>query len=147
VTRGFGLIGVNGVDLIVQRSRPTPIEVNPRFTAAMELVERRDGMSVFAAHVAGCLGRLQDVPTPTARPGAAGKAIIFARRPVTVGDTHEWRRDSDIRDIPPPGTYIGRGSPICSVFAHGDTTAACYAGLTEKAADIYAALDKGPGPL
>jgi uncharacterized protein len=144
VTRGFGLVGVNGADLIVRRNRPTPIEVNPRFTAAMELVERRDGMSVFAAHVAGCLGQLNDVstPQPPPRAGSAGKAIVFARQPVTARDTHEWRRDPDIRDIPPPDTHIGRGSPICSVFARGGTTAECYDRLTKKAKDIYATLDR-----
>jgi uncharacterized protein len=141
ITREFGLVGVNGVDLIVRRGRPIPIEVNPRFTAAMELVERRDGLSVFGAHVAGCLGRLVDVSLPAPRPGGIGKAIVFARRPVTVGDTHAWRRDSDIRDIPPPGTHIGAGSPVCSVFAVGETTSACYTRLEERVAGIYAALD------
>ena len=78
-TRAFGLSGVNGIDFIVRRGHPVPIEINPRFTAAMELAERRDGISIFAAHVAACTGRLSRYRPLRARArgtGAAGKAIV-----------------------------------------------------------------------
>ncbi len=140
-TRAFGLVGVNGVDFIAQHGVPVPIEVNPRFTAAMELAERRDGLSVFAAHVAGCTDRLTELSIPGARGEAFGKALVFARRPVTVGDTRQWLDDPDIRDVPNPGSYIGQGSPICTVFASGRTTAECYARLTQRADDIYASIE------
>jgi predicted ATP-grasp superfamily ATP-dependent carboligase len=140
-TRAFGLVGVNGVDLIVRRGRPVPIEVNPRYTAAMELAERRDGMSVFSAHVAGCTDHLSDVAVPATLPGASGKALVFARRPITVGDTRRWVDDPDIRDVPSPGSHIGLGSPICTVFAAAPTSAECYARLTQRADAIYATVE------
>ena len=51
VTRAFGLVGVNGVDFVARRGLPWAIEVNPRYTAAMELVERAYGISMFDVHV------------------------------------------------------------------------------------------------
>ena len=52
------LAGLVGVDFIVPRGRqgqplqPTLIEINPRPTATMELIERRAGTSLAAAHLA-----------------------------------------------------------------------------------------------
>src|SRR5256885_1802707 len=50
ITRAFGLVGVNGADFIARGGVPYAIEVNPRFTAAMELVERAYGISLFEVH-------------------------------------------------------------------------------------------------
>ena len=40
VTEEFGLVGLNGLDFIAHDGIPYPIEVNPRYSASMELVER-----------------------------------------------------------------------------------------------------------
>ena len=58
VTEAFGLVGVNGIDFIARDGVPWPIEVNPRYTASMELVERAHGVSVFALHARACAGEL-----------------------------------------------------------------------------------------
>jgi len=142
-TRAFGLVGANGVDVIARRrgARPVPIEVNPRFTAAMELVERQAGVSMFAAHAAACTGRLDALHRVAPAEAAVGKAIVFARRAVLVGDTDQWLADPDVRDIPAPGTTIPRGAPICTVFAEEATMAACYDALFARAGRIYAELE------
>ena len=54
VTASFGLVGVNGVDFIAAAGEAYPIEVNPRWSGSMELVERAYGLSVFGAHAAAC---------------------------------------------------------------------------------------------
>ena len=36
----FHLVGVNGIDFIERSGVPYPIEINPRWSASMELVER-----------------------------------------------------------------------------------------------------------
>jgi len=144
-TRAFGLEGVNGIDFIVHRGHPVPIEINPRFTAAMELAERRDGISIFGAHVAGCTKVLSSYsPLPAqlrARAhgtGAAGKAIVFSRHALTVGTAaSRWADAEDVRDIPRPGSPIPSGAPICSVFAEAPTTATCRARLNHAARRIY----------
>ena len=115
-----------------------PIEINPRYTAAMELVERRDGLSVFGAHVTGCTRGIDSLPRLTVCSGAIGKAVVFARRAlVTTAATQRWLDDPHTRDVPSPGTRIAAGSPICTVLAAAPTTAECYAGLVERANRVY----------
>jgi predicted ATP-grasp superfamily ATP-dependent carboligase len=135
-TAEFGLVGVNGIDCVGL----VPVEINPRYTAAMELVERRDGLSIAATHVGACGGQLPSVRSVRARM-TYGKAIVYARRAVTVGDTRDWLADPSVRDIPHPGQRLSRGSPICSVFAVGRTVAECYRHLTRRAERIYHAVD------
>jgi predicted ATP-grasp superfamily ATP-dependent carboligase len=140
-SRAFGLAGVNGIDFIVRRGHPVPIEINPRFTAAMELAERRDGISIFGAHVAGCTGTLR-TGSPLRQPargvGASGKAIVFARYALTVGTAaHTWVSSRDVRDIPRPGSQIPAGAPICSIFAEAGTATACRTELIRAARRIY----------
>jgi uncharacterized protein len=137
LTRACGLVGVNGVDAIVSRDRVVAIEVNPRYTAAMELLERRDGLSIFRAHVAGCRRCLDELTVPPASAAVAGKAIVFARRPARIRASELWLSDPDIRDVPAPDSTIPAGLPICTVFATGSTMDACYAGLVERAERIY----------
>ena len=45
LTRAFGLRGINGIDFIARNGEAVVIEVNPRWTAAVELVERSLGIS------------------------------------------------------------------------------------------------------
>ena len=139
-TRTFGLVGVNGLDFVVRRGQPLPIEVNPRFTAAMELVERRDRFSIFSAHVAGCTDRVSAIPTPPVGTVVAGKALVMSRRSFTAGDTRAWLADADRRDVPRPGAWITEGSPICTVFATGASTTECYEQLVCRAKEVYEAL-------
>jgi hypothetical protein len=41
--------------------------------------------------------------------GAVGKAVVFARRDVTIGDTERWLADATVRDVPHPGERIRAG--------------------------------------
>jgi uncharacterized protein len=135
-TAEFGLVGVNGIDCV----GPIPVEINPRYTAAMELVERRDGLSIAATHVRAFDGQLPSERSTRGRM-THGKAIVYARRAVTVGDTRGWLADPSVRDIPHPGQRVSRGTPICSVFAVGRTAAECYRHLVRRAERIYQAVD------
>ena len=54
VAKEFELVGVNGIDFIAADGVPYPIEVNPRWCASMELVERAYGVSMFGLHAAAC---------------------------------------------------------------------------------------------
>jgi predicted ATP-grasp superfamily ATP-dependent carboligase len=140
VTAIFGLTGVNGVDFIVRErdGAVVPIEINPRYTAAMELIERRDGISIAAAHAGRAIGS-RDSGLGTR--GTMGKAIVYARRAVTVGETRDWLGDDSVADIPMPGTRVPSGRPICTVFAAGADVDACYARLVERANRIYATVE------
>jgi len=141
----FGLVGVNGVDFIARGGVPYAIEVNPRWSASMELVERVYGLSVFGAHAAACAeGRLPAFDLRRARAGtcgAVGRAIVFARRDLRTGDTRAWLRDPDIRDVPSPGQRIAAGRPVCTVFAAGRDSTTCLAALAARAAGVYETLE------
>jgi predicted ATP-grasp superfamily ATP-dependent carboligase len=142
VTQTFGLVGVNGVDFIARAGRPYPVEVNPRYTASMELVERAYGLSVFDIHARACAGDLPAFELFRARADqeAVGKAVVYARRDTTMGDTRRWLEDDTVRDIPAPGEHILRGHPICTVFARARDGAACHRALVARAAAVYGAL-------
>lgn len=143
VTEAFGLVGVNGIDFIARRGVPYPVEVNPRYTASMELAERAYGLSIFDIHARACAGELPSFDLATARrgPGAIGKAIVHARRDLTVGDTRPWLEDESVRDVPRPGEHIARGRPVCTVFARGRDAAACHVALVERAEWVYRAIE------
>ncbi len=89
----FGLAGVNGIDFISRGGRAYAVEVNPRWSASMELVELAYGVSVFGAHAAACArGQLPDFDLRAAQRDAhvLGKAVVFARQDVVIGDTSKW---------------------------------------------------------
>ena len=142
----FGLVGINGIDFVAHGAVPYPVEVNPRWCASLELVERAYGFSAFAAHAEACTtGRLPDFDLLGARHerGAPGKAVVFATRDLTVGDTREWLEDGiepSIRDLPRPGERIPAGRPICTVFAVGHDLDSCRGALERRARRVYADL-------
>jgi predicted ATP-grasp superfamily ATP-dependent carboligase len=144
----FGLIGVNGVDLIVVDNIPYAIEVNPRWCASMELVERAYGLSVFGVHASACRdGVLPDFDLAKARGSsqAIGKAVVFARHDVTIRDTASWLAKGDahmleIRDVPRPGMHVRAGQPLCTVFATGRDSRACREELVSRAERVYGAV-------
>jgi predicted ATP-grasp superfamily ATP-dependent carboligase len=140
VAHRFGLVGLNGVDFIARSGIPWPIEVNPRFSASMELLERAADLSLFALHADACAGRLPGRATPRLS-RVYGKAIVFARRDVTPRATRRWLADPALADIPLPGKRIARGRPICTVFATGRDPESCTRALVAKAQWVYRALE------
>jgi predicted ATP-grasp superfamily ATP-dependent carboligase len=142
VTEEFGLVGLNGIDVIVRDRQPVALEVNPRWSASMELVERATGSVLFDLHASACADRR----LPQAAPGywrasaARGKAIVYARQAVKVGDTRSWLDDQTVRDVPRPGVSIGRGEPVCTVLGEGADANACVAALEARAARVYAEM-------
>lgn len=143
-TRELGLVGVNCIDFIAHGDTAMPIEINPRWSASMELVERAYGLSMFAAHAAACTASsLPSFDLARAHPTtpALGKAILFARHDVTCGDTRAWLADSTVRDVPHPGDHIPSGRPVCTVFASGHDEPSCHTALARRAAQIYDQLE------
>lgn len=134
LTDEFGLRGVNGFDFVLRDGRPVLLEVNPRYCASMELVERAAGVPVFGLHLAACGGEL---PTAgTAGGGFWGKAIVYARTTVSVGDSLAWI-ERGVRDVPHPGEVILNGHPICTLLAWGPTRRACRAALHAETDAIW----------
>lgn len=133
-TRAFGLDGVNGIDFVLSEGVPWPVEINPRWTASVELVEDAWGFPVFTAHHAACDAGV--LPEVSGFEGVRGKAIVFACQDLLVGDTENWH-GLGIRDIPRSGQRIARGRPICTVLAGGTDESSCRRALVRKAAEIH----------
>jgi len=145
VAESCGLKGVNGVDFIAQDGVPIAIEVNPRYSASLELVERAFGVSAFQLHVLGCRKKLPASLEIPRRFPATGKAIVYARRAVIAGETRRWLDDPSIADIPWPGERIQPGHPICTIFASARSAAECEIRLRARAERVYSELTIAKG--
>jgi hypothetical protein len=144
VTEEFGLVGVNVVDFVARDGVPYAVEVNPRWSGSMELVDAVVEEPLFALHARACL---TGEPPPwfltwrwSQRGPVIGKAIVFARRDVVIPSTDAWLGDPSIRDVPHEGERIAAGQPICTVLADGVDSSACYAALAHRAEDIYSEI-------
>jgi uncharacterized protein len=135
---GFGLRGVFGVDLVWDGARPWVVEVNPRPAASLETIDAVHGVRSFAAHLEGCAGRLPGAGSgrhPADRPGAAGKAVLFATEDLRVPDTSAWTARG-IRDVPHPGEPIASGRPICTLVSSAGSPDVVLADLEARAAAL-----------
>jgi predicted ATP-grasp superfamily ATP-dependent carboligase len=144
----FDLGGVNGIDFVASGEELFPIEMNPRWSSSMELVERLFGVSVFGAHAAAFVARTLprfDLVAALRQVNAVGKAIVFARGDLVLGDTRGWLGDSTVRDVPHPQERIGAGQPICTVFAAAHDGQGCYEALVTRAERLYADLARYSG--
>ena len=142
LTQHFGLRGVNGIDFIWREGRIWTLEVNPRPSASLELIDRAYDVRVFDMHVKACAGVLPTFSLADAQQhgattvAAMGKAIVFALdEDVMCGDTSGWFAH-DIRDVPHPNEHISRRHPICTVLAHGANADEVLDKLQARAADI-----------
>lgn len=150
----FGLAGLFGVDAIFEGSTIWPIEVNPRFPASVEVLERALEFSAVGLHVAACQqGQLPAAaPQPTER--WTGKAIVWARRKTIVSDRFcDWADAQNagqpwpaVADIPSAGAQISAGSPITTVLGAGETEEAVWGHLQQRAAEVYERCDAPAKP-
>lgn len=153
LTREFGLVGVNGFDFVLNEGRVIPVEVNPRYSASMELIEWAYGLSIFDLHVRAITqGELPEFNLATASlpsslgggvrgEGFYGKAIVYAEKEGRAPDTTGWL-ERGIRDVPFPGEGLRQGGPICTVLASAPTRDACFTSLVAQAkaliGEVYA---------
>ncbi|MGE3407234.1 MAG: ATP-grasp domain-containing protein [Pirellulales bacterium] len=124
----FKLVGLFGVDAVLHQDSVWPIEVNPRYTASLEVLERTLGLQTVALHVAACSqGILPAAIVPAGHGRYSGKAVVYAQVNGTVNEflakafaglkgAAAWPQ---LADIPRIGSGIVRGWPICTVLADG----------------------------
>ncbi len=140
IQMGFGLRGLFGVDYIVdQCGQPWPVELNPRYTASVEVLELATGRARLGQHLRTCGSGRADSPARPAsyasgcfRPRVVGKAIVYARchfvaPEIDMGCPPNGDRFAipAFADVPQPGTEIAAGEPILTVFAAGHDIEAC----------------------
>ncbi len=151
------VVGLVGVDLVVDpQGRPFVIEVNPRPTASMELIERATGLSLAEAHLAACGLGSASIAGGWWRQGTWAKAILFAPRAISfdeaalaaveaaAGPAHEgW---PSLADIPAPPQSIAAGHPICTLFARAAVPHEALARLRRRTARVGKAIARFAAP-
>src|SRR5262245_33529300 len=77
LTTAFALRGLFGVDFILRDDTPWPVEINPRYTASVEVLELATGQAFLALH-AQAFGEQVTVADRPPITGMLAKAIYFA---------------------------------------------------------------------
>ena len=130
------------MDAIRASNEITVLEINPRFTASMELFDS-DEFSVIENHIRGCLGEglLSDVDV-TAK-SFAGKCILYAKKQTKFpADISQLAvRDIRLADIPQP-QRIEQGYPILTLTGHASTRQGLLQALKSGSNSVYDNLAK-----
>lgn len=124
-----------GGDFVLRDDAPHLVEVNPRYTAGLEVLEHSWQCSVFQRWAV--LDRPRRI---------VGKAIYYAPHgfafPASgpwdadlAGDFDPWRLPQ-FADIPHPGAAIEAGSPVLTFFAQGSSPAEVRERLQSRAAEL-----------
>jgi predicted ATP-grasp superfamily ATP-dependent carboligase len=124
-----GLRGLFGVDAIMRDGVPWLVEVNPRYTASVEVFERALAFSCFAGGRA--FSESAVLPRPTRLRlvrrrnnevrTAIGKAIYYAPKSLIFPARGPWHKTPpDFADIPRGGTRIRRGRPVLTIFGRDE---------------------------
>jgi predicted ATP-grasp superfamily ATP-dependent carboligase len=132
------------------------VEVNPRYTASVEVLEYATGLPALALHRSAFdPGTLLPPPAgPTA--AVVGKAILFARRSLVFPEEGPWlsvlrspppvAQMPAFADIPAPGQRVEAGRPVLTFFARADGERSCLDALRRTAGELGALLFAGRGP-
>ncbi|OJW26972.1 MAG: hypothetical protein BGO49_21755 [Planctomycetales bacterium 71-10] len=133
LARRFALVGLLGVDFVLADGRPWVVEVNPRYTASVELFEYASRRPLMRDHVRACVDR--EVEAEEIRGGeAVGKRVIYAGRRLTFPEIAPPSIEDDFltpdfADVPHPGAVIEAGEPVLTVLARAETPEECVARL------------------
>ncbi len=141
VAEAFPLQGLFGVDAVLAEEAIWPLEVNPRYTASVEVLERALDLQAVRHHIEACRDGLLPKWVSASARATVGKAILFAQAPTTIPDAFvqqclvanrqaPWPQ---VADIPAPGTTIQPGRPIMTVFSEGVDRSAVLNRLREQA--------------
>jgi predicted ATP-grasp superfamily ATP-dependent carboligase len=121
------LRGIFGVDwLLTANEVPVVLEVNPRYTASVEVLEYTTGIQTLKWHCDIFLGRdVSSIRIPVEK-FRLSKTILFTDEPMifptqgpwdeTLRETFNVDRPPAFADIPAPGTMIEAGFPVMTLF-------------------------------
>jgi predicted ATP-grasp superfamily ATP-dependent carboligase len=149
-----GLRGLVGVDGILHRERFCPVEINPRYTAALEVLEYATGLRSLQWHRQACLGQCPDETIATGlQHDVVGKAILYAAVELTFPDSGPWLGTEqrpieelpDFADLPRSGEVIPAGRPILTLLQRACTVEQCVEQLQQRARELTRWLNTAGG--
>jgi predicted ATP-grasp superfamily ATP-dependent carboligase len=147
---GCGLKGLFGVDGIWRDAALWPVEINPRYTASVEVIEYACAIPALQWHSEAFNSKILNAPVAANSRDFAGKAVLFApsafRFPAegpwaeALSSTKAVNELPAFADVPVANSLIERGQPICTVFARAKDPVACIAALRAKADSLYSRI-------
>jgi predicted ATP-grasp superfamily ATP-dependent carboligase len=142
------LEGLFGIDGVLREGTFWPVEINPRYTSSVEVLEQATGAAMLGWHAhVFTHGRLpRPLPPVTGTARVVGKAILFARHDLHFPADGPWLAElrspkpvqelPNFADIPAAGEHIETGKPVLTFFAQADSVSACEDALRQIAADL-----------
>ncbi len=139
----FGLLGLFGVDFVLRKQGiPWPVEVNPRYTASVEVLEMAQCRSLLADHIEvfapGAVPKSQPIFHKPGSPRFVGKWIMHAERDGQFPQDPDWIPQAErpwepynvhMADCPRPGTKFRSGNPLFSILVTSEDWRNCSARL------------------
>jgi predicted ATP-grasp superfamily ATP-dependent carboligase len=140
LTNRFELRGIIGVDIILEGDDVFVLEVNPRYTASVEILERATDRSMIREHVRACRDGTLQAPSKTETGRAFQKEVFYATADCCVGERFvQWydsenakrpNHESQVADLPLAGQSLLTGQPVCTLFAEGNDRASCIQAMS-----------------
>ena len=134
LARSFQVRGLFGVDFILQGDEPWVVEVNPRYTASVEILELAYRSSILAEHFEVFSGSAPRRGSERKDGRLVAKEVLFADAPVRYDDgdadnSPDPFASVSLADIPQLGMRFDTGDPIVTVFGQGGSIEECRADL------------------
>ena len=124
LTKELGLLGSNGVDIVITDDGPVVIEVNPRIQGSLDTVELSTDLNLVDLTTKAVEGDLVLDSVNAKR--YAVKAVVFAERDGAIAGNFDTGKGG-IVDIPEKGRLVKQGEPIATGIGIGDNRASAFA--------------------
>jgi predicted ATP-grasp superfamily ATP-dependent carboligase len=152
VHRYCGLRGLFGVDFVLADSIPWPVEINPRYTASVEILEYALGIRALALHRSAFNNEGFISHDSVSGQRLVGKAILFAKSALEFPAEGPWTHSlthprsiekmPDFADIPNARQMIEAGRPILTFLCQSASMQGCIDNLKQIARDLDHCLRK-----
>ena len=154
LSRHFRMNGLFGVDLILQDEEPWTIEVNPRYTASVEVLELAGGVSLLRGAFDSFQDSVESVEDRSTNSRFVAKEILFAETSLRFDGYELPIRDRfdpfaipTLADVPENGSSFVRGEPVATIFGRGDSIEECHLDLERSRIALKVHLKSQPDPL
>ena len=146
LANGCGLRGLFGIDGIWKDGVFWPVEVNPRYTASVEVLEYATGLAALAWHRQAFDPASAALPDAADSKGVIGKAILFARETIVFPQEGRWDKQMqnrvsvqempDFADLPDAGQRIEARRPVLTFFTRAADVDSCLEALVRTAVRV-----------
>jgi predicted ATP-grasp superfamily ATP-dependent carboligase len=144
----FSLAGIFNVDFVRAGGRIRTLEVNPRYSASVEVLEWATGVASIPLHLAACAKAVLPAVSMLSINRYCGKAVVYATRDGIVpeeladliADSNKPNQPPLLADLPRVGDSVQRDQPVLTVFAEGPSPTEVEAALRARVAQVQRTL-------